>query len=155
LESPAHVLRVFVTSISVSGCEKVKCGPHEIWFIVLLPSENQGLKCPVTINIINNQIIFSFDMSVYSVWLSNNWRKGAKSLLKKANSYSVIREIFHFSRNLTLPFSVHRNDPTELILMHTSPVHTVTHYFLKIRFNIILPSTTRLIRWFLEFIFSE
>ena len=68
---PVHVLRVFVTSTSVSGSEKVECGPHQIWFIELLPSEKQSLKYPVTINIINNQIIFSFDMSVYSVRLSN------------------------------------------------------------------------------------
>jgi hypothetical protein len=51
LGSPVHVFRVFVTSIFVSGCKKVECGPHQIWFIVLLPSENQGLKYTVTINI--------------------------------------------------------------------------------------------------------
>ena len=59
--SPVHV-----TSIVVSGCQKVECGPHQIWFIVLPPRENQSLKYPVTIYIINSKIIFSFDMSEYS-----------------------------------------------------------------------------------------
>jgi hypothetical protein len=76
-----HFLFFYEYIISVSCCEKVECVPQQIWFIVLLPRENQGLKYPDTINIIN-KIIFSFNMPVYYVRLSNNWRQGAKSLFK-------------------------------------------------------------------------
>ena len=49
--SPVDVFRIFVTSISVSGCKKVECGPHQIWFIILLTNENLGLKYTVAMSI--------------------------------------------------------------------------------------------------------
>jgi hypothetical protein len=45
------------------------------------------------------------------------------------------------------PLRVHKSLPLDCILVHLNSVHTLSPYFLKIHFNVILPSVPKYFNW--------
>jgi hypothetical protein len=68
----------------------------------------------------------------------------------KANQFSAGQEIPHNLLNPKVHYRTHKCPPTVPILNHLDPVHTPTSNFLKVRLNIILPSTSRSPLWSLS-----
>jgi hypothetical protein len=69
----------------------------------------------------------------------------------EANSRSAIREI----QCLYGIQSFHKSRPPISVLIQMDPVHTLPPYFLKIHYNIILPSPPRSSKWSLPFRFPD
>ena len=69
----------------------------------------------------------------------------------EANRFSASQEIPRILWNPKVSYHIH-NCPTHApILNQIHPTHVPTSYFLKIRLNIILPSTPESSKWFLSF----
>jgi len=71
----------------------------------------------------------------------------------EANSHSANNEISRLSFNQKVHYCVHNSPPVAPILSQMNPVHTFPRYFLKIHFNIILPTTSMPSAWSLPFRF--
>ena len=73
-----------------------------------------------------------------------------KSLSWEANLFSATQEILRISSNLNLHNHVYNSLTPVPNLSQIDTVHVPTSHFLKIRLNIILPSTPGSSKWFLS-----
>jgi len=71
-----------------------------------------------------------------------NQLHGAESSWE-TNKFSESPEIPRISRNTTVHYRIHKRPPFVPILSHINPVRASPFHFLKIYFNITLPSTPR------------
>jgi hypothetical protein len=71
-----------------------------------------------------------------------------QSISLESKSHSVT---LHLVWNPNVLHRIHKSPPPIPILNQNNPVHVVTHYFLQVHFNIILPVTRRAFKWFLSF----
>ena len=79
----------------------------------------------------NSLIILTY-LLTYSTEQSPSW---------EANRFSASQEIPHILWNQKVHYRFHKCQPPVPILRHIDPVHASTSHFLKMHFNIILPST--------------
>ena len=74
---------------------------------------------------------------------------------REANMFSASQEIPCILWNLKVHYCSHKCPPPVPILSQLDPVHTPTSHFLKIHFNIILPSMPGSFKWSLFFRFPH
>jgi len=74
---------------------------------------------------------------------------------REANRFSASQKIPHILWNLKVHYCSHKCLPPVPILSQLDPVHTPTSHFLKIHFNIILPSMPGSFKWSLSFRFPH
>jgi len=72
----------------------------------------------------------------------------------EARRFSASQEIPHILRKPKVHYRMYKCPPTVLIQSQIYPAHAPTSHFLKIRLNIILPSTPGFCKWTLSFRFS-
>jgi hypothetical protein len=76
-----------------------------------------------------------------------------QSLFIEAVSRLAGREIPRILWNLKVHYRIHRGTPLDPFVSKMNPVHTLTSYFFKINFNIILSFMLRSPKWSLPFKF--
>ena len=77
----------------------------------------------------------------------NNTYSMVQSPSSEANWFAASQEIPRISRNPKVHYHTHKRLPPVSILGQPNPVHTPTSHLLKIRSNIIHPSTPRSPQW--------
>jgi hypothetical protein len=77
------------------------------------------------------------------------------TFFSEADSSTASKEINNISRKPDVHYRVNNSPPFVPILRQMSPVHVTLYGFLKIHFNIILPSLPRSSKWSLSFLFSH
>ena len=82
----------------------------------------------------------------YSIVQSPSW---------EANRFAASQEIPRISRNPKVHYRTHKRPPSISILGQPYPVHIPTSHLLKIRPNIIHPSTPRSLQWSLSLRFPH
>jgi hypothetical protein len=104
---------------------------HICWFSHWLHSTQNGdLKGPAT-TVAENRLLMELSNSVEQ---SPSW---------EVNSYLRSQEIAPILWNLKVHYHIHNSPPLVSTLSKINPVLAHTSYFLKIRFNIILPPMRR------------
>jgi hypothetical protein len=73
----------------------------------------------------------------------------------ESDSYSATQEIPSILWNPMFHHRLHNIPSTDCAVNSISPVTTLTFYFCKIQFNIILPSMLKSPKWSLPFRFSD
>ena len=73
-----------------------------------------------------------------------------KSSSCKTNKSSTTQGILHIMMNLEIHYHIHNSRPPVPILRQTDPVLATSSHFLKIHFNIILPSMPISSKWSLS-----
>jgi hypothetical protein len=76
-------------------------------------------------------------------WLTDSVKNCMDCMLDEATISSASAEIPHILWNPSVHDHAHNSPPLFPILCHVNPVQALTSYFIKISFNIILPSTLR------------
>jgi hypothetical protein len=74
---------------------------------------------------------------------SNNNNKWSGALLENPTARSASQEIPYLLVNPKIHYRVHNSPPTFPVLSQMNPVHTLQTYFLKIRYNIVLPAAPK------------
>jgi hypothetical protein len=87
--------------------------------------------------------------------VTNSLTPRGRGVLKDANSHSASQEISRLLSSPSVHYPVHKIPELVPILSQMHSVNTFLPYFLKIRSNIILPSTPRSSEWYIPFRFSE
>jgi len=115
---------------------------HICWFSHWLHSTQNGdLKGPAT-TVAENRLLMELANSVQQ---SPSW---------EVNSYSHSQEIAPVLWNLKVHYHIHKSPPLVPTLSKINPVLAHPSYFLKIRFNIILPPMCRFPKLSLSLIHS-
>ena len=81
---------------------------------------------------------------IYFYYLLTPW---SRVLLEELTGFAANQEIPRILWNPKVHYYTHKCPPPAPILSQLNPVHTPTSYFLKIRLNIILPSTPGSSKW--------
>jgi len=104
----------------------------------------------------------SDDCGLRNVLSSGKWRQIyllthsiEKSPSWEANTFAASQEFPLFLWNPKVHYRIHKCPPPVLILSQLDSVHTPTSHFLKVRLNIILPSTPGSLKWALSFSFPH
>ena len=86
-----------------------------------------------------------FYLSLYlnSIYLSNQLTTWSRVLPKKLTSPQLVKEFPALYGTWKINFCIHKHLPPVPFLNQSNPVHASTFHFLRIHYNIILPSMAR------------
>jgi len=76
-------------------------------------------------------------------------------LLQKVTGFQLVKKLPPFFWNPKVHYRIHKGPPTVHTLSQIDPVHTHTSHFLKIHFNIIIPSMPESPKWYLSLRFPH
>ena len=95
---------------------------------------------------------FNYLLTYVLTYLLTPWNT---VLPEKLTGFAASQEIPRILRNPKFHYRIHKCPPPSPILSQLDPVHTPPSYFLKIHFNIILPSTPGSHKWSLSLRFPH